>query len=197
MPKSRVNDVLALASAQDGYITTREAANAGITRRALAGMVERGWLERVARGVYRVVNRGEHREADLLSPYREVVMWAQSHRGPRVALSHETALAILGITDANPTRIHLTVPQRARLRRVPLPHVILHRGTLDDQDSIDYKGLPLTSVRRTILDLVRSGSICFAQDALHEARKAGFVSKIEFTKLRREMMDTKSASRKN
>jgi predicted transcriptional regulator of viral defense system len=84
MPSSHLNALLELASENDGFVTTRLAADAGITRRTLAGMVDRGRLERISRGVYRLV----HSHPDPLSPYREAILWAQSHRGPRVALSH-------------------------------------------------------------------------------------------------------------
>ena len=40
------------------------------------------------------------------------------HRGPdEVAISHLTALSAYGISDANPDRIHITVPKSTRLRR--------------------------------------------------------------------------------
>jgi len=183
MPQTRLGALLELASESEGFVTTRSAAEAGITRRALAGMVERGRLERIARGVYRLV----HSHPDPLSPYREAVLWAQSHRGPRVALSHETALAVLGLTDANPSKIQLTIPPHARLRRRSPGRIAIHRAVLDDKDVIQHEGLPVTSVPRTVLDLARSGNLRFANDAIVHARREGYITEAESRRLTNEL----------
>jgi len=183
MPSTHLNALLELASENDGFVTTRLAADAGITRRTLAGMVDRGRLERVSRGVYRLV----HSHPDPLSPYREAILWAQSHRGPCVALSHETALAVLGLTDANPSKIQLTVPPHARLRRRAPARVAIHRAILDSNDVIQHDGLPVTSVPRTIRDLARSGSLRFAGDAITQGRREGYITEAESRRLTNEL----------
>ena len=73
-----------------------------------------GKLQRVARGVYRI----PYFPSDRLGQYREAILWARADNGPeKIALSHETALAVYGISDANPPRVQITVPKSARLRR--------------------------------------------------------------------------------
>ena len=189
MPQSHLDALLELASENEGLVTTRSAADVGISRRTLAGMVERGRLERISRGVYRLV----HSHPDPLSPYREAILWARSHRGPRVALSHETALAVLGLTDANPSKIHLTAPPQARLRRQRPPGIAIHRAALDDRDVIEYEGLPVTSVPRTVLDLARSGNMRFASDAIAQARREGYITETESRRLTNELKKTHGA----
>jgi len=189
VPQSHLDALLELAAENEGLVTTRSAAEAGISRRTLAGMAERGRLERISRGVYRLV----HSHRDSLSPYREAILWAQSHRGPRVALSHETALAVLGLTDANPATIQLTVPPHARLRRTAPARIVIHRAILDSSDVIEHEGLPVTSVPRTVLDLARSGNLRFAADAVVQARHEGFISEIESRRLTKELKNVRGA----
>lgn len=183
MPKTHLDSLLELASEHDGLVTTKLAAEAGITRRTLAGMVERDRLKRVSRGVYRLA----HLIPGPLSSYREAILWAQSHSGPRVALSHETALVILGLTDANPSRIHLTIPQGARFRRERPARVALHQARLADEDVIEHEGLPITSLPRTVLDLARAGNMRFAQDAIVHARREGYITKADVRRLSTEL----------
>lgn len=189
VPQSHLDALLELAAENEGLVTTRSAAEAGISRRTLAGMVERGRLERLSRGVYRLV----HSHRDPLSPYREAILWAQSHRGPRVALSHETALAVLGLTDANPSTIQLTVPPHARLRRSAPARIAIYRAILDSSDVIEHEGLPVTSVPRTVLDLARSGNLRFAAEAVVQARREGFITEIESRRLTKELKNLHGA----
>jgi predicted transcriptional regulator of viral defense system len=50
-----------------------------------------------------------------------------NHHGPeRIALSHDTALLIYGISDLNPSRVHLTVPKSVRLRRARPEWITIH-----------------------------------------------------------------------
>src|SRR5260370_1204648 len=114
MPRSRFEELIALAEDNDGLITAEKARAEGFTDSVLARLVQRRRIERIARGVYRIPYLSPGR----FSQYREAVFWAKANRGPdAVALSHVTALAVYGISDANPASIHLTIPSTARLRR--------------------------------------------------------------------------------
>ena len=115
------------------------------------------------------------------------VMWLRAHRGPEnVALSHLTALAVFAISDANPSMIHLTVPRAARLRRAALPGVAIHRGNLAPDDVVIHEGLPVTSVARTVRDLLAAGGrIDLIRQAIADARREGFIGGAETRRLRR------------
>ncbi len=132
MPLTRFDELVSLAEEHDGLFTSEQARDSGFTDSVLSRLAQRGRIERTARGVYRIpyvpINR--------FSQYREAILWAQAHRGPQtVALSHETALAIFGISDANPAAIHVTVPKSARLRRESLKSVVVHHDNLSGQES--------------------------------------------------------------
>src|ERR1039457_1144377 len=122
MAHTRMDELYALAEERDGPLTSKEARARGIQDSVLIRLAQRGRLERMTRGVYRIA----HFPADRLGQYREAVMWAQASQGPeRVALSHETALLLYGISDVNPARINLTVPMSARLRREHPERVVI------------------------------------------------------------------------
>lgn len=162
-----------------------QARGAGFTDSVLARLAQRGRIERTARGVYRI----PYVPLNRFSQYREAVLWAQSHRGPEtVALSHETALAIYGISDSNPATIHLTVPKSARLRREPQKVVTVHREELRAQEVTVLEGLPVTTVARTVSDLLRSGGrVDFIAQAITGARREGYITATEARRLRRQL----------
>ena len=86
------------------------------------------------------------------------VLWARAHRGPeQVAISHSTALAAYEISDANPHTIHITVPKALRLRRQKPKGIVVHREDLNSEDITIHEGMPLTTIARTVADLLKSG----------------------------------------
>ena len=127
MPAPASTNCLPWPSRMTALVTASQARAIGIVDSVLARLTQRGKLERVARGVYRI----PYFPADRLSQYREAVLWARASHGPeQVALSHETALGVYGISDVNPARVHLTVPKNARLRRQKPKWIVIHRGEL-------------------------------------------------------------------
>jgi predicted transcriptional regulator of viral defense system len=146
--RSRLDELLPLAEQNDGLVTASQARAIGIADSVLARLTLRGKRERVARGVYRI----PYFPADRLSQYRESVLWAHaSHGTEHVALSHETALAVYGISDVNPSRVHITVPKSARLRRRKPKWIVIHRGDLPPTDVTVHEGLPVTTVAKSVL----------------------------------------------
>jgi predicted transcriptional regulator of viral defense system len=181
--RNRFAELAALAGEHDGLFTSEQARDAGFSDSVLSRLAQRGRIERTGRGVYRIpyvpINR--------FSQYREAVLWVKAHGGPHtVALSHETALAVYGISDANPAAIHLTVPRSARLRRETPKSVVVHRTELQASDVNVVEGLPLTSIARTIGDLLSDGGrIDLIRQAIAGARREGYISNAEVQRLRR------------
>ena len=185
MPHSRFDELATIAEENDGLITSSRARRAGIADSVLARMVQRGRLERVARGVYRM----PYFPPDRFSQYREAVLWAQASRGPgAVALSHETALVVYGISDANPASVHLTVPRKARFRRERPKGIVLHPGVLRESDIRTIEGLPVTTVSKTVADLAEAGARAdIVRQAILEAKREGFIEEPEARRLRRSV----------
>ena len=185
MPRSRFDELVALAEDQDGLLTADQARKAGFTNSVLARLVQRGRIERTARGVYRV----PYIPPGRFSQHREAVLWAKANRGPSdVALSHATALVVYGISDANPQLIHLTVPRSARLRRQKPKGVVVHRQDLSPEEITVEEGIPLTTISRTVADLLHSnGRIDLVRQAISDARHAGLISDAQVRQLRRRV----------
>ena len=185
MPRSRFDELVSLAEENDGLVTADHARQAGFTDSVLARLVQRGRIERASRGVYRV----PYLTPGRFSHYREAVLWAKANRGPaQVAISHATALAAYEISDANPHSIHITVPKTARLRRQKPKGIVLHREDLTPGDITIHEGIPLTTIARTVADLLKSGErIDLIRQAIADARREGFIQESEARKLRRRV----------
>jgi predicted transcriptional regulator of viral defense system len=183
--RSRMDELLPLAEQNDGLVTAAQARALGIRDSVLARLTQRGKLERVTRGVYRI----PYFPADPLSQYREAILWARASHGPeQVALSHETALGVYGISDVNPARVHLTVPKHARLRRQKPKWIVIHRGDLRPSDVTTHEGLPVTTVPKSVTDVIETtGRLSLARQALKDARKEGYISAAELQRLRRQL----------
>jgi predicted transcriptional regulator of viral defense system len=137
------------------------------------------------RGVYRIA----HFPADRLAQYREAVLCAQASQGPeRVALSHETALLLYGISDVNPARIHLTVPMSARLRREHPEWIVVHRANLSPQEINRHEGMPVTSVDRSVMDVFSTTHRAdIVRVAITDARRTGLLIAAQASSLRRRV----------
>jgi predicted transcriptional regulator of viral defense system len=185
MPRSRFDELVTLAEENDGLVTAEQARAAGFTDSVLARLVQRERIERIARGVYRI----PHFPPGRFSQYREAVFWAKANRGPgTVAISHSTALAVYGISDANPSSIHLTVPKSARLRREKPKNVFVHRDDLTKDDITVQEGLPLTTISKTVTDLLGCGGrIDLLRQAISDARREGYIGTAEAGQLRRRI----------
>lgn len=182
MPRTRMDELFSLAEEHDGLFTSRQARELGIKDSVLARLAQRGRLQRAARGVYRLA----HYPADRFAQYREAVLWARASQGPeQIALSHETALLLLGISDANPLKVHLTVPKHARLRRAKPLWVTIHKSDLASEDVAEHEGMPVTTVERTILDVFETTHrVDFVRDAISEARREGYLNADQASRLR-------------
>jgi predicted transcriptional regulator of viral defense system len=186
MPRTRMDELHGLAEEHDGLLMSRDARALGIRDSVLVRLAQRGRLERVSRGVYRIA----HYPADRLAQYREAVLWARAnHHGPEhIALSHETALLIYGISDLNPSRVHLTVPRSARLRRKRPAWIMIHRADLTDQDIAQHEGIPVTTVERSILDVQSTTQRTdVARQAINDALRGGLLSATQAGSLRKRI----------
>ena len=129
------DDLLAAAAAQHGYFTTEQAAEQGISRRALTWRAQHGSAARIGHGLYRL----PHWPID---PSDE--LYALQALAPFGTFSHDTALTLLGLTDLIPSTTHFTIPETSRLRS--RPGVTLHRSQVEVRM---LAGAPETDQRMT------------------------------------------------
>ena len=154
------------ASAHHGYVTTLQAREAGIDPTQLRLLAGRGRLEHVARGVYRVPVLPRSEIDDLAF----AVAWARG----RAVLSHESALVLHGLSDVNPSVVHLTAPPDNYPRAQGSGPVRVHRRDLPTADVTMVDGLPVTTVARTIEDCHELGTDpAQLRLAIRQARQSG------------------------
>jgi predicted transcriptional regulator of viral defense system len=183
-----MDELYALAEEHGGLLLSREARALGIKDSVLVRLAQRGRLERMTRGVYRIAQY----PADRLAQYREAILWARASQGPeQVALSHETALLVYGISDVNPSRVHLTVPVSARLRRERPRWIAVHRANFTQEEIHIHEGLPVTTVERSILDTLAANQRPeLALHAVADALREGLLTSAQASKLRKRVNGT-------
>lgn len=141
-PLARLRDI---AEGQWGLLTLQQARAADVAWRSLTRLVDRGMLERVAHGIYRVRGTPEPDHLGLraawlqLDPARPA--W-QRLDDPEVAVvSHTSAASLYGVGDLRADVHEFTIPHRRQTRR---PDVRLHRGRVPTERRILLSGLPAT-----------------------------------------------------
>jgi predicted transcriptional regulator of viral defense system len=189
MPHSQFQEVMAVAEEHEGLVPASAARAAGIHPNTLVKMANRGRLERVSRGVYRVPAYPS--SASQRADYWQAIAWARSSHGPRqVVISHESALALYGISDVLPSRMHITIPEKSRFQRRTLPgRIVVHHAHLVDADVTESKGIPVTTVDRTIVDVIESGRLDLASAAIDDALSDGHLSRSSVLKLRQKLKE--------
>jgi predicted transcriptional regulator of viral defense system len=157
------------AAAQEGLFSTQQAAEAGYSPQLLLHHLSSGRALRVRRGIYRLVHfpAGDHE--NLVSAW----LWSQ-----RAGIfSHQTALALHGLSDAMPAQLHLTVPSAWQRRRFRLPQgLVLHYAEVPKEDRTWLGPVPITSVQRTLNDCAREAlSPELLRQAAKQALRRGLV----------------------
>ena len=117
---------------------------------------------------------------------REDVVVAWLWWGRASVMSHETALALHGLSDALPSKIHMSVPSTwaKRRLRVPAGVVITHRSVPKSEQA--WVGpVPVTKAARTIEDCaIDDVNPELVTDALRQAKKRGLVDDAALQRLR-------------
>lgn len=169
--KPDMADLYQIAIGQQGYFTSRQAYESGMSKDLVKHYVRTGRFTRVYRGVYRF--------RDYPPSPREHVAAAWLAVGKdHAVVSHESALDLIDLTDVIPFGIHLTVPRTARYAR-KVPGVVLHTTTkaFDPEHIQIIDGIRVASVERTIVDVAAAGlSPEHVEIAVVEALKRGMSS---------------------
>lgn len=135
----------ALARAQAGYFTAAQARAVGYSYASQRYHVQRGNWVRVDRALFRMRDWPVTGDEELV----RWSLWA----GGKAIVSHDTALSLHEIGDANPSRVHLTVPAGFRKRS---DSVVLHVADIDDADVLEATGYRVTAPLKTLLDVAAS-----------------------------------------
>jgi hypothetical protein len=146
-----------VASAAHGVVTRAEVLRAGVTDAEIKWRLGTGALIREHRGVYRVGHRAPSVEARYLAAVRAC--------GRGAVLSHRPAAHLLGLVKGSPPRPEVTAPT---VRRVT--GVRTHRSPrFGSRDTTSWRGIPVTTVARTLVDVAHLLSTGDLARACHEA----------------------------
>ncbi|MDO5617612.1 type IV toxin-antitoxin system AbiEi family antitoxin domain-containing protein [Kocuria sp.] len=170
MAKDELWDV---ADVQHGFVTARQAADAGVAAPTLQMLVHRGTLQKVAHGVYRFPKYpvGSH-DAKMLA-----VLWTGAQEA---ALSHETALDAYAISDVNPNRIHVTVARRRRIRRSGGDAYVIHYQDLQPAQVGWWNEIPMVTAAQAISQCIDYGTpIHLLRQAVERGHAHGYLTKAE------------------
>ena len=150
-PQDNARALYLIAAAQGGCFTTAQARQAGYAYSQQHFHVARGnWLK-IERGLFRLRGFPTVEREDLI----RWSLWSHNRKGtPQAVVSHDTALAVHGLSDIMPARIHLTVHRGFR-KRVP-PGCVLHRQALLPEEVESRMGYQVTTPLRTLLDVASS-----------------------------------------
>jgi predicted transcriptional regulator of viral defense system len=173
------NDHLfAIAESKDGYFTMAQALEAGLARSTHCYHVKVGnWL-REHRGIYRL-RQYPHTENGQLVLWS---LWSRDRHGkPQGVYSHTTALALRDLSDANPSKLHMTLPPSFRRNSETPTVLVLHKSRLEPQEVIRERGYAITTPMRAILDSAASGDadMSMLEQALTEGRRRGLITRTE------------------
>lgn len=150
-------EIARIAAGQHGVVTIAQLLDAGLSRQAVSRRAAKGVLHLELRGVYRVGHRAPSTEARYLA--------AVLACGPAAVLSGRAAAFLLGLRKGRPPAPEVTA---AADRRVP--RILTHRvQRLDERDRTRCRGIPVTTVARTLIDLASHMSVDDLARACHEA----------------------------
>ncbi|MDX3517882.1 substrate-binding domain-containing protein [Streptomyces scabiei] len=146
------------AAGQWGLVTTAQAKLAGLQGVQLLRLERSGALESVGHGVYRLAGAPapEHLRIKVAWLRLDPATPARDRRtdGPRTGVvSHTSACAVHGLGGEPGDPVELTVPSRRTTRDET---VVLHRAVVNTDDITVVDGLPVTSVPRTVADLLET-----------------------------------------
>ena len=144
----------ALASQSHGVVTRRELLDAGVTETEIKRRLEKGALLREYRGVYRVGHRAPSLEARYLAAVKAC--------GDGAALSGKAAAYLYELIRGTPPRAEVTAKSERRV-----PGVTTRRAQALEVTS--HRGVPITTVPRTLIDLAPRLSADQLARACHEA----------------------------
>jgi very-short-patch-repair endonuclease len=144
-----------LASSSHGVVTRAQLLAAGLTLDAIRHRLQSGALLREYRGVYRVGHRAPSMEARYLA-----AVWAC---GEDALLSGRAAAHLLGLLTTPPSMPEVTAPTERQV-----PGIRTHRCRSPVEATV-WRGIPVTTPARTLVDLSSVLAVADLARACHEA----------------------------
>jgi Transcriptional regulator, AbiEi antitoxin len=152
-----VEEILArIARRQHGLVTRKQLLAAGISKEEIRRRIQKGALLVVHPGVYRVGHKAPSIEARYLA--------AVLACGDGAVLSGHAAAYLWGLIKGTAPPPEVTAPKRRKVRGVRTRHA--RRGEIE---ATTWRGIPITTVPRTLVDLASLLQLEDLARACHEA----------------------------
>jgi predicted transcriptional regulator of viral defense system len=168
-----------IANSQLGLFTSKQAERAGFPRSNQVYHVKQGNWKRVQRGIYRLTNYP-------VSEFEQMMAWYLWSRGrpsgsgdePQGVYSHETALSLHDLSDVNPARLYMTVPEHFRRSIAPSKVLVIHKSDLSIADVSDFHGMKITTPLKTLLDVIKAAELSsdLIRQAVMQASRRGLIT---------------------
>lgn len=173
MKSGEVRRTLAeITGSQWGLVTSRQALARGVSHMQLSRLADTGDLVRLAHGVYRDGGTPSGELDDLRAAWlstkpTELAYERLAHHRSEVVVSLASAANLLEIGDFRPTIVSFTTAARRQTQKTDIRY---RTRKLPDSDIAIAGGLPVTTVERTIADLVEANEdLSTVSDAYRDA----------------------------
>jgi hypothetical protein len=147
-----------LAAGQHGVVRVEQLHALGLDQRAISRWTLDGRLHRLYRGVYAFGHAGLSRDGAWLA--------AVFALGAGAALGGPCAEQLWEVSRKRATDIHIVVPRK---RRAPEGVQLLVSRTLEPRDIVVYRGIPVTHMARTLVDLTEERTPHQLANVIYEA----------------------------
>lgn len=153
-----MNIINEVSSSQRGLFTSAQATSLGVDRMSLSRLAAHGHIEPIARGVFRAAGAPSTREEDVYAAWLATDPAALAYLRPRDAsgcvASLGTAAWLHGLGELKPEPVTFSCPRRKQSRSDSLRFL---KRELPDSDVRVVSGIPATTPKRTVLDLIDYG----------------------------------------
>lgn len=146
-------EIIRMAKENNGTVTTAMVVAAGFSRGNIKYLVDKGMIEKSARGIY------------ILPEVWDDEIFNLQNRFKRGIYSHETALFLWDLTDRTPNRYHMTFPTNYNLTNPKEENVqcvqcaeVLYELGIADVMTPGGNSVRAYSVERTLCDILRPRS---------------------------------------
>lgn len=150
-------EIARIASRQHGVVTLAQMTSAGVSPAAIRTRIKRGALLRIHRGVFRV----GHSAPSVLARYMAAVLGS----GQGAVLAGRAAGYLLGLITGTPPPPAAITPSERKVPGVQIRSA--RRGA--PTESWTFRGIPVTTVARTLVDLAAELPIDGLALAVHRA----------------------------
>lgn len=136
----------AVAYEQSGYFTSEQARAHSVSRQLLNHHIKQERFEQIRRGLYRVRGFPSSQHDEIREKWLAV-------GAEKAIVSHESALALLELSDNIPNAVHLLVPRRYRGLRRPVGVVLHTFPDAEEVATVRRDGITVTTPARTLIDV--------------------------------------------